>query len=251
VAVTEESKGRQAAELAVRLSTGAGAAAVGGAVAGPVGAVLGAVAQEAVNEAAQRLIRLIIKRREERAAQVMAVGAEVSNASMDRFSETIESSPELLALLAETVQAAMETSLEAKIYALGRCLANGVQDDTTVDAERLRVRGLARIEAQEAKLMALLNEAIPLRLADPERGIPENARWLGWPRVEILGHLPGFTSVLDASIALLVAEGLAIDAGVGAYGGGGPGREQWILTDFGKDCLRLLQSAVLATGQVG
>ncbi|MCX5130872.1 hypothetical protein OOK06_02010 [Streptomyces sp. NBC_00340] len=244
--MSEASKGQQAAEWAVRLSAGAGAAVVGGVVAGPVGAALGAVAQEAVNEAAQRLIKVIIKRREERAAQVMAVGAEVSNVSIDRFSETVESSPELLALLAETVQAAMETPLEAKIYALGRCLAGGVQDDTRVDAERLRVRGLARIETQEVKLMAVLNEEAPLRPADPERGIPENGRWLGWPRTAILEQLPGLTGVLDASIALLVAEGLAIDAGVGTFGGGGPGREQWILTDFGKDCLQLLQDVAPA-----
>lgn len=240
--MAEESKGRQAAEIAVRLSTGAGAAVVGGAIAGPAGAALGAMAQEAVNEAAQRLIALVVRRREERAAQVMTVGAEASNATIDRFAATIESSPELLALLAETVQAAMETSLEAKIYALGCCLAAGVQDDARVDAERLRVRGLARIESQEVKLMALLDERAPRRRADPDRGTPENGRWIGWPRVEILELLPGFAGVLDASIALLVAEGLATDAGVGIWGGGGPGREQWVLTDFGKDCLRLLQS---------
>ncbi|MGW4140315.1 hypothetical protein ACWELV_26460 [Streptomyces mirabilis] len=243
--MTEESKGQQAAGVVARVATGAGAAVIGGAVAGPVGAAIGAVAQEAVNEAAKRLIKLIVRRREERAAQVMAVGAAASNAGIDRFSQTIENSPELLALLSETVQAAMETPLEAKIYALGACLARGVGDDTTVDAERLRVRGLARIEAQEVKLMELLNEQPPLRPADPERGIPENGRWLGWPRTGILERLPGFADVLDASIALLVAEGFAIDAGIGSYGGGGPGREQWVLTSFGKDCLALLQAVRL------
>lgn len=248
--MTEETRAEQVAGMAARVAAGAGGVAVGTAVAGPAGALLGVVAQEAVSEAAQRLVRLIVRRREERAAQVMAVGAGLSNAGIDRFAETIESSPELLALLAETVQAAMETSLEAKIYALGRCLANGVRDDARVDAERLRVRGLARIETQEAKLMAVLAEAAPVRPADPERGIPENGRWLGWPRTKILDELPGLEGVLDASIALLVAEGLAIDAGVGTYGGGGPGREQWVLTEFGRDCLRLLQSVASAANPV-
>ncbi|MGP4051671.1 hypothetical protein [Streptomyces sp. 2A115] len=201
-----------------------------------------------ISETARRLIGLIVRRREEQAAQVLVVAADIANASIDRFSETIETSPELLALLSETVQAAMETSLEAKIYALGRCLASGVQDDTKVDAERIRVRALARIEAQEVKLMALLNGQPRLRPADTQRDIPGNGRWQGWPRTEILGQLPGFDDVLDASIALLVAEGLAVDGAIGVFGGGGPDKEQWILTGFGKGCLRLLQSVTPSTG---
>ncbi|MFD9657113.1 hypothetical protein [Streptomyces mirabilis] len=192
-----------------------------------------------MNEAAARLIKAIVQRREERAAQVIAVGAATSGTDLDRFSHTIEDSPELLALLSETVQAAMQTSLEDKVVALGRCLANGVEDDTRIDAERLRVRGLARIETQEAKIMAVLGQP-----QNPDGRSP----WTGWNRAEILARLPGYVDVLDASMALLVAEGLAADAGVGGYGGGGPGREQWNLTDFGQNCLRLLQ-AVTPTGQ--
>ncbi|MGW1785758.1 hypothetical protein ACWCQQ_42780 [Streptomyces sp. NPDC002143] len=200
---------------------------------------MGALLQETLNEAAARLIKAIVQRREEQAAQVIAVGAATCGTDLDRFSHTIEDSPELLALLSETVQAAMQTSLEDKVVALGRCLANGVEDDTRIDAERLRVRGLARIETQEAKIMAVLGQ-----LQNPDGRSP----WAGWNRAEILARLPGYIDVLDASMALLVAEGLAIDAGVGGYGGGGPGREQWNLTDFGRNCLRLLQ-AVTPTGQ--
>ncbi|MEU6294045.1 hypothetical protein [Streptomyces erythrochromogenes] len=230
--MAEESKGRRAAEISARtVSAGAGAT-VGAVVAGPLGAIAGAVFQEALNEVAPRLIRAVIQRREERAAQVIAVGSVSAGVGINRFSETIESSPELLALLSETVQAAMETPLEAKIYALGLCLARGVEDDTKIDAERLRVRGLARIETQEAQLMALINQPQPV-----ERGT-----WLGWSRGEILQRLPGYADVLDASMALLVAEGIAADAGTGGFGGGGTGQEQWILTNFGRDCLRLLQA---------
>ncbi|MGW3447368.1 hypothetical protein [Streptomyces sp. NPDC001076] len=217
---------------------------MGTAVAGPVGALAGAAGgallQEAINEVVPRLAEAVNRRRHERAAQVIAVGAATSNAGLDRFTETIESSDELLALLSETVQAAMETSLSAKVHALGRCLAHGVDDDTRIDAERLRVRGLARIETQEAKIMAVIDQPQPAGGRDP---------WLGWNRAEILDHLPGYTAVLDASMALLVAEGLAADAGVGGFGGGGPGREQWNLTDFGRDCLRLLQAVTPSTQQ--
>lgn len=213
-------------------------------MAGPVGALAGAAGgallQEAINEVVARLADSVVRRRNERAAEVIAVGAATSNTSLDRFTETIESNDDLLALLSATVQAAMETSLDDKIHALGLCLAHGVDDDTRIDAERLRVRGLARIETQEAKIMAVINQPRPSAGRDP---------WLGWNRAEILRHLPQYTDVLDACMALLVAEGLAADAGVGGYGGGGPGREQWNLTDFGRDCLRLLQSVTPTTRQ--
>jgi hypothetical protein len=85
--------------------------------------------------------------------------------------------------------------------------------------------------------MTLLNEAF----AEPESGASSGVPPLGWSKVGILEQLPGFDRVLDASIARLVAEGLAVDAGIGVFGGGGPGREQWALTAFGVDCLNLLQ----------
>ncbi|WP_329545548.1 hypothetical protein OG548_14315 [Streptomyces sp. NBC_01356] len=231
--MTEESKGQKAAEISARTASASAAVVIGSLVAGPVGELAGVAVQEALNEVAPRLIGAIFRRREERAAQVIAVGAASAGTGIDRFSETIESSPELLALLSETVQAAMDTPLEAKIYALGLCLARGVEDDTRVDAERLRVRGLARIETQEAKLMALINQPRARDGAEPQ---------VGWGRRGIAEHLPGFADVLDASMALLVAEGLAADAALGEAFGGGPGREHWALTDFGRDCLRLLQA---------
>jgi len=235
--VTEESTGRKAAEIATRLGTAAAGASLGLAVAGPLGAIGGALLQEALSQAGPRLMDAVNRRRSQAAAQVIAVGADTAGMGLDTFSDTIESSAELLALLAETVQAAMETPLEAKIYALGVCLGTGVEDDTRVDAARLRVRGLARIEPQEAKLMALLDQPNP-NGRDP---------WLGWNRAEILERLPGLSEALDACIALLVAEGLATDRGLGAWGGGGPGKEQWILTAFGTECLRLLQALTPAS----
>ncbi|MEZ0095968.1 hypothetical protein [Streptacidiphilus sp. EB129] len=238
--MTEDSKSLRAAELGMKVTTGAAAAAVS--LAGPAGAVAGAIGKELVDAAGTRLFEMIRQRREDRAVQVLAIGAAEAQASIDRFSETIESSPELLSLLAATVQAAMETPLEAKIRALGRCLGRGVKDDTRVDAETLRVRGLARIDVPEAKLMELLAEQPGWMPMDPQSGVTSPTRWLGWRRDEILDNLPGFANVLDASISRLVAEGLALDAGVGTWGGGGPGREQWKLTAFGLDCLRLLNA---------
>ena len=177
-------------------------------------------------------------RREERAARALQAGSEEAHQSLDHLVQTIETSPDLLALMSETVQAAMETPLAEKVVALGRCLGRGVRDEAVVDAERLRVRGLAGIEAPEVKLLEVLaKETHPT----PEGWHQE--RFPGWRHPEILAELPGFTKVLDASIARLVAEGIITDDGIGrlAMNDDDP-REMWILTDFGRDCLSLLRA---------
>ncbi|MFJ2101505.1 hypothetical protein ACIOHR_30530 [Streptomyces anulatus] len=235
--MTEETTGRKAAAISARLGSAVVGAGIGTIVAGPVGAVGGAFLQEALNEFGPRLIDAINRRRSQTTAQVIAVGADTAGMSLEQFSDRVESSPELLSLLAETVQAAMETPLAEKIHALGVALGAGAQDHTQVETARLHVRGLARIEPQEAKIMALLDQPNP------------NGRdqWLGWNRAEILEARPELLGALDPCMALLVAEGLATDAGVAGFGGGGPGREQWILTVFGRECLRLLQALTPTT----
>ncbi|MER8233432.1 hypothetical protein [Streptomyces sp. NPDC094049] len=229
-------KNGMTAESSVKAATGAVVAAVGS-VNPMAGIVLGA-AKEFIDAPVLRLIEGVRARRSERASQALEVGADEANRSMDRLVQTVETSPDLLALMAESVQAAMETPLEAKIIALGRCLGRGVRDEATVDAERLRVRGLAGIEAPEVKLLDVLaGETHPM----PEGGVQE--RWPGWRRPEILHELPGFEAVLDASIARLMAEGIVKDDGIGRFGGGGEDREMWVLTAFGRDCLSLLLAA--------
>ncbi len=228
--MTDETKG----SLALRVGTGLAAAAAS--TAGPVGALVGAGAKEVVDG----LFDVINRRRHERASRLIEISAQASGAAVDRFSETIEASPALLALLAATVQAAMETPLEEKVYALGGCLGRAVSDEARVDAEMLLVRGLARIDNAEVKLMALLSEPpgwIPKEPGDT--GKP--ARWKGWRREEILQRLPGFADVLDASLARLIAEGHAFNAGLGTWASAA-GQEQWKLTDFGLECLHLLEA---------
>ncbi|WP_143172498.1 hypothetical protein [Actinacidiphila paucisporea] len=233
---------RSSVEASVKATTGVIVAAVG--TYNPVaGMALGAL-KEYVDAPILRLIEAERARRAERAEHALQAGSEEAQQSLDRLVQTIETSPDLLALMAETVQAAMETPLTSKIIALGRCLGRGVRDETRVDAERLRVRGLAGIEAPEVKLLEVLDkETYPT----PEGWI--QGRWPGWRRPEILIELPGFENVLDASIARLTAEGIARDDGIGRFGGGEhDAREMWILTDFGRDCLSLLLAVSQPTG---
>lgn len=229
--MSDETKGSVALRVATALAA-AGAAAAGG----PVGALVGAGMKEVVDA----LFDTIYRRRLERATRMIEIGVQASGAAVDRFSETIEDSPALLALLAATVEAAMETPLEEKVYALGGCLGRAAADQARVDAEMLRVRGLARIDNAEVKLMALLSEQ-PGWIPKEHGESREPKRWLGWRREEILQRLPGFAGVLDASLARLVAEGLAFNAGLGTWASAA-GQEQWALTDFGHDCLHLLEA---------
>ncbi|MFJ4407237.1 hypothetical protein [Streptomyces sp. NPDC088910] len=242
--MAEDSKGpnraADGAGIVVRAATSVGAAVAGATIGLDAGAAALA-AKEAVDVASGRLIGLIMRHREERASRVLVTGSVAADIELDRFVSSIESSPQLLALMAESVQAAMDTPLEAKIRALGGCLGRGVRDETKVDEERLRVRGLARVDEPEVKLMELLEQEPP---AMPARGGgSEGRRWPGWRRPELLTELPGFAAVLDASIARLTSEGLALDDGIGRVGADDGFREMWILTDFGKDSLQLLRAA--------
>ncbi len=88
--------------------------------------------------------------------------------------------------------------------------------------------------------MALLSE-VPGWIPKEPGDTGEPRRWLGWRREEILQGLPGFAGVLDASLARLIAEGLAFNAGLGTWASAA-GQEQWALTDFGLDCLHLLEA---------
>ncbi len=222
-------------ESAVKAITGVITAAAG--AYNPIlGMAIGA-AKEYVDAPILRLIENERARRSERALQALEAGVEEANRSLDRLVHSIETSPELLALMSETVKAAMETPLQEKITALGRCLGRGVRDEATVDAERLRVRGLAGIEAPEVKLLEVL--------AGETRTMPEGGvqdRWPGWRRPEILQELPGFSGALDASIARLTAEGIIRDDGLGRIPHDDGFVEMWVVTEFGTDCLSLLRA---------
>ncbi len=138
VGVSDETKG----SVALRVVTGLAAAAAG--AGGPVGALVGAGGKEVVDA----LFETINRRRRERASRVIEISAQASGAAVDRFSETIEGSPALLALLAATVQAAMETPLEEKVYALGGCLGRAAADEAKVDRRGDAARARPRADRQ-------------------------------------------------------------------------------------------------------
>ncbi|MFG1811753.1 hypothetical protein [Streptomyces sp. NPDC049040] len=237
---TPQDRAALGAEVALRATTSAGALVAGAAFGLEAGSAALA-GKEALDVAGARLIGQILRYREERAARVLSVGAATADLELDRFVSSIESSARLLAFMAESVEAAMDTPLETKIRALGGCLGRGVRDEAKVDEERLRVRGLARIDEPEVKLMEVLARQTGL-IPPPEVPEGEEHRWPGWRRPEILSELPGFAAVLDASIARLVSEGLVLDDGIGRLAAEDGFRQMWILTDFGRDCLQLLRA---------
>ncbi|MEU4953924.1 hypothetical protein [Streptomyces lavendulae] len=238
-----EARTGSSAESGVKAATGAVVAVVG-AVNPIAGIALGAL-KEFVDAPLLRLIEMDRARRAERGRQALAASSQEAGQSLDRIVQTIETSSDLLTLMSETVQSAMATPLDEKIIALGRCLGRGVRDETKVDAERLRVRGLASIEPPEVKLLEVISrETYPAPAGWAQERLP------GWRRPEILNELPGFGTALDASIARLTAEGLVLDDGIGRLPGDDApdAREMWVLTDFGRDCFSLLRAVSSVDG---
>ncbi|MFC9632091.1 hypothetical protein ACFTY8_23100 [Streptomyces mirabilis] len=225
-----------ASETSIKAVTGALVGAVG--AVNPIAGIAVGVAKEFADPYVVRAFDKIRSVREQRAINALSVGSNEAELPLDRMVHTIETNPELLNLMSETVQAAMQTPLASKIVALGKCLGRGVRDETTVDAEFIYVRGLAEIEAPEVKVMEVLDQ--PTKPAPQDYAQPS---WPGWRRPEILDDLPGFTATLDASLARLTAAGMIKDDGIGRLPPDEDSeKEMWILTDFGKRCLSLLRA---------
>jgi hypothetical protein len=54
-------------------------------------------------------------------------------------------------------------------------------------------------------------------------------------------HLPSLTPIIGSVIPVLAARGLIVNTSLGTYDYGGQVDDQWIVTDYGRDCLAELE----------
>ncbi|WP_327368676.1 hypothetical protein [Streptomyces sp. NBC_01217] len=221
------------AEMAVHATTTLVAGAVG--IGHPEAGLLLAMAKDFTDPVLEGFVEKLKIQYEERARTALAFAANEAGLTASGFMLSIDSDHRKMTLTAQTIQAATQTPLEQKIIALGRSLGRGVRDETLVDAEMLRIRGLAGIETWEVQLMEVLSAGPPV----PQSSRIEDQRLPGWTRSDILSVRSGFAAAVDASVARLTREGMARDASIGGFGGGEP---RWILTEFGQECLCLLRT---------
>jgi hypothetical protein len=140
-----------------------------------------------------------------------------------------------LELTARVIEAAMHTTREDKIRALGRVLADGLRDGD-VDEARLLAAALALLEGPHVAVLAHLNAhpAPPAELIRP--GVESSTGW----RPDLLAQqLPQVSGVITAVLAVLAGQGLIVDAR-GTTWEDWDGRSVWQIAPLGRRCLFLL-----------
>ena len=207
--------------------------AIGGAPGAVVGAAAGAVVEHVVSEA--------LARRRQRAAQAIQIAAGEAGLTADELLERFRTDERLHELAASVIAAAAETILQAKIRALGKALARGTlaTDDGGIDQERFMVGTLAALEAPHVHVLQQLGE----RYADygSEHSPDGTRRAHGWTPFALRQRVPGLTRVLGPVLATLGSHDLIVNTAVGTYDYIPGEGDRWVLTDYGRRLLDLLE----------
>jgi hypothetical protein len=171
-----------------------------------------------------------IERRRNRMARALETAADIMDVGLDILAERAVGHDARLELLAQVLEAAGRTPLEAKVRALGRVLAEGLQgeDDSTGEAAVL-ANALADVEAAHVRVLALLkNEPQPLNYP--------GTHMKGWRPDQLEETMPNDRAVMPAVLAILQGHGLIANNSE-EQGGWVP---TWRISSLGLKCLQLL-----------
>ncbi|WP_100500942.1 hypothetical protein [Geodermatophilus chilensis] len=180
-----------------------------------------------------------LTRRRDRGARALDAAAEQVG-SLQRLEKLATADDARLELTARTLEAAMRTTLEAKVRALGRVLAAGLDGQATVDQAQILSTALADLEASHVQVLDELRRRADANAeAEPAKG----TELLSMSRDDVLERLPGHRDVLDSVMQVLEGQYLVVPVSLGMSFGswGGPGR--WAVTDLGRACLNRLAEA--------
>ncbi|GAB3065048.1 hypothetical protein [Pedococcus soli] len=182
----------ESAQLVARSGIAVGIAALSTAnpVMGLAAAAVGPALELAVEKWREQVAR--------RSAQTMAAAAAVSGLGVDDVIDRLIAMPEGIPLLAEALNAAARTTLEAKVDALGRSLGNLASDPAVVDSESIWVRILADIEPAHLRVM--------LHLAADH---PQRPGHMNYLRAQDLEPVTGSSSIAFVILQTLIRHGLA------------------------------------------
>jgi hypothetical protein len=173
-----------------------------------------------------------------RADVAAAEGSSSSGTPLEVLINNSISDPTRLALSMDAFDAAMRSALDAKVVALGRSWAAGVNgDDGTAAQEHQFIRSIARLELPGIRVLDVLTRDY--------RTAPQTATALvsGWTPLGLASELPEYSLVIQPVLGLLVSEGLAMDSAIG-----GPNtfstREEYGITDYGRWVLDRLSVSI-------
>jgi hypothetical protein len=134
-------------------------------------------------------------------------------------------------LTGRVLAAAARTPLEAKLPALARVLANGLDGSTKIDRAFIYAAALDDLEAPDVQVLSAVAHDDP---GPDEIGAP-GAGWTEW---QIAKRLPSYEPVLAVVLRTLDRHALIRDITAGTYGGPVP---RYVASTVGTDVLALLE----------
>jgi hypothetical protein len=221
----------------------AAAMAVAGAALVPdrpyIGVIVAGLAPGAVN----RIMGGRQRKSDAAAAVTLAEASHVSGLNPRDLAEACESDDRKSMLAGDVLQAAYSTLYAAKLIALGRCLANGVTDDTRLDVEWVVARALASVEEPQ---VLVLREMVEGRSSHgPVNKTDGTVADMGhvWTVADLTDRLPRLSLAVDPLLATLNREGMSKGVPARSYGGIESGTPFFEVTSFGRDVLRRIREA--------
>jgi hypothetical protein len=203
---------------------------------GPLGVIAGGLAPVAV-QASHRLAAAVHRRWAENAGQALEVAADLLDVGLDIFDERLDGHDERVELLARVIEGAARSTLQTKVVAFGRVLAEGLRDDGDVDEALLLASALAAIEVPHIAVLQHLSHH-PGPPPDLVRAGVESTT--GWRADWLAKALPKLAGVMDAVLAVLRGHGLIRDGRGEAWGD--MDQDYWQIAPLGRRCLFLLDA---------
>ncbi|MCZ2811292.1 hypothetical protein O2W15_07550 [Modestobacter sp. VKM Ac-2979] len=208
---------------------------IGGILAGanPVESLASGLAPVAVQAAVAIRTHWVNKstRSIEVAADRMGVGVDIVLERSLAYEDRLE-------LLARVIEASARSTIPEKVEALGKVLADGLQEDGDTAEALILARAL---EALDGPHVVVLDHLERIRLPPPELLDVRHIGVTGWQVPVIAQALPDLADVMEPLVATLSGTGLLRD-NTGVNYSSQPGPEAWVITPTGSRCLFLLDS---------
>jgi hypothetical protein len=200
-----------------------------GLVASAFAGALAAIAPGALEKA--------IKHRQRNEDWAMEIALRTFPEGVDIFKERLSSNVERIELFARILRAAAPSTLDARVIALGRVLAYGLEDGADMGEAFMLAAALADLEA----LHILVLQRIDEQPVAPEETRTHQNR--GWDKNDIVQTMPEFNVTIDGILATLSRHGLLTDTGAVMYPGSA-GPAVWAISPLGKRVVFLLSHEV-------
>lgn len=191
----------------------------------------------ALSAMAPHILDKAIEHRQRNKDWAIEIALRTFDEGVDIFKERLSSDVERVELFVRVLEAAAPTTLDAKVIALGRVLAYGLEEDADMGEAFMLAAALADMEGPHILVLQRIHE----QPVAPEETRTNQER--GWDKNDIAQVMPEYNTTLDGILATLSRHGLLMDVGRVNYPGS-VGPTIWTISPLGSRIVFLLSYEV-------